>query len=145
MQPIAGMLLNPFLHKQPFANQLGKRAKQPIIITISQAGPAASIPNSSSFRAYYELIMSSFPGSPNVTSPPAHSPPTRTVPSASAVQARAATSCFSYPRPNSTQCKKAIAILQTKNCYSIGRKVRSLNASTTKPIFILSFYWRQQY
>ena len=33
------------------------RAKQPIIIAISQAGPAASIQKSSSFRAYYELII----------------------------------------------------------------------------------------
>ena len=33
-------------------------AKQPVIIAICQAGPAASIQKSSSFRAYYELIMS---------------------------------------------------------------------------------------
>ena len=98
-----------------------------------------------SFRAYYELIMSSFPGSPNVTSSPAQSQLTRPLPSPLAIQARAAINCFSHPRPNSTQYKKAIAILQTKNGYSIGRKARSLNASTTKPIFILSFYWRQQY
>ena len=58
------MLLNPFLHDQSFVNQLGKReklacfrAKQPVIIAISQAGPAASIPTLSSFRAYYELII----------------------------------------------------------------------------------------
>lgn len=94
-----GMLFNPFLHNQPFANQLGKReklacfqAKQPIIIAISRTGPAASIPNLSSFRAYYELIMSSFPGSPNATSPPDQSPPTRPIPNAAAVQDRAARS-----------------------------------------------------
>ena len=88
------VFFNPFMHDQPFANQLGKReklacfraklascpiasspsnrhscfcyrakparycAKQPVIISISQAGPAASIPNSSSFRALFELIMS---------------------------------------------------------------------------------------
>ena len=81
------MLFNPVLHNQLFANQPGKReklacfraklascpiasspsnrhscfcvgAKQPVIIAISQASPAASIPNLSSFRAYYELIMS---------------------------------------------------------------------------------------
>ena len=98
-----------------------------------------------SFRAYYELIMSSFPGSPNVTSPPDQSQLTRPLPSPLAIQARAAINCFSHPRPNSTQYKKAIAILQTKNGYSIGRKARSLNTSATKPIFILSFYWRQQY
>ena len=93
MQPIAGMLLNPFLHNQSFVNQLGKRekltcfraklvsfpiasspsyrhscfffganparycAKQPLIIAISQVGPAVSIQKSSSFRAYYELII----------------------------------------------------------------------------------------
>ena len=32
-------------------------AKQPVIIAICQAGPAASIQKSSSFRAYYELII----------------------------------------------------------------------------------------
>ena len=121
MQPIAGMLLNPFLHDQSFVNQLGKReklacfrAKQPVIIAISQAGPAASIPTLSSFRAYYELITSSFPGPPNATSPPDQSPPTRPIPSASAVQDRAARSDQKPSQP--AVLLSCLLALQARNC-----------------------------
>ena len=145
------MLFNPFLHNQPFANQLGKREKlacfraklascpiasspssrhscfclrakpahdcanQSIIIAISRTGPAASIPHLSSFRAYYELIMSSFPGSPNATSPPpGQIPPTRPIPNASAVQDRAA-------RSNQKPYQSAVLLFLT--CPSI-KKMR---------------------
>ena len=45
MQPIAGMLLNPFLHNQSFVNQLGNREKLTCFRAKLVSFPIASSPS----------------------------------------------------------------------------------------------------